>query len=460
MPIKPVINLATKCSENIVGMGVRKWVKPKSFEGLRFAPTLSIDSFSSTIRKAGEKLIPADSKLFSWAKKKPDLSLSKINPDSLVMVHRTSYFPKNGKIMSTGEVTKKITGVSEYRPTIHSSLNKSVTEHAVGADWNDMEYSIIFPFKEMISSRPKSTVIGGIHDDFFVMGSINLPRGSVVLKRTSGIPKESLKVSEIFDGIKLVETSADDMVNATNLIIKKMGYTPYHEALQKYLGASAEEMKLIMSVSEVEFLSTVEFLAKDLEANRTRLKSAMKSLEEFKDMCSKEAYNESMEAYVKNLKMCDIAEKYAEKIKNFKSWEKFLCSKGYYSGLHDGTAWAESEKLFVAINILSKGSKNSWVWNGTDYKNAVLAKLQDCKVKLPKNKDIGYDIDKVISIVKNSDTPEIAERQIRQQLKITGMRPIDRSKQFRKLGMDEQSIAELVHSIKEAPDEFMLDALL
>ena len=40
------------------------------------------------------------------------------------------------------------------------------------------------------------------------------------------------------------------------------------------------------------------------------------------------------------------------------------------------------------------------------------------------------------------------------------MRPIDRSKQFRKLGMDEQSIAELVHSINEAPDEFMLDALL
>lgn len=112
------------------------------------------------------------------------------------------------------------------------------------------------------------------------------------------------------------------------------------------------------------------------------------------------------------------------------------------------------------MNYLSKGSKDSWVWGATDYKATLLEKLQDCKIKLPKDKEIGYDFDKVMSIIKNSDTPELAEKEIIKQLKIKGMKPANRSEQFKKMGLDEKTIAEFSSAQNEAPDEFVLEMLL
>ena len=96
MAIKPIINLATKYTDDIIGIGVRKWTKPTNIEGLRLAPSATADSFSSTIKKVSETFLSADSKLFSWAKRKPALSMTKVEPESLVMVHRTNYYPQNG----------------------------------------------------------------------------------------------------------------------------------------------------------------------------------------------------------------------------------------------------------------------------------------------------------------------------------------------------------------------------
>ena len=43
MVVKSLINLTTKYANNIVELGVRKWTKPTSIEGLRFAPQVSGD---------------------------------------------------------------------------------------------------------------------------------------------------------------------------------------------------------------------------------------------------------------------------------------------------------------------------------------------------------------------------------------------------------------------------------
>ena len=462
MAIKPIINLATKYTDDIVGFGVRKWTKPTNLEGLRLAPSATVDSFSSTIKKASETFLSADSKLFSWAKRKPTLSMTKVESESLVMVHRTNYYPQNGRILSLSETTRKATGVSEYRPTIHTSLNKSVTEHAVGNEWNSMDYSIIMPFKETVSAMPKSKVIGGIQDDFFLLDSITLPKGSVILKRSANIPKDQLKVTDVFEGVKLIETSADDMVGTTDLVIKKMGYTPYNEALQKYLGASAEEMKLITSMPETALITLYKELGKNLESGRTQIKEYLNIVEnELKNVLSHEEYLSAKEFWTKKLRHYDIAEKYTQKLQDFpKAWSKFCSKRNYFEGLHQGTPWAESEKVFIGLNALSKGNKNSWIWKGTDYKTKLLIKLQDCKTKLPKDKDIGYDIDKAISIIKNSETPEIAEKEILRQLKMKGMPRTDRSSQLRKMGSDEEAIAEYKASLEEVPDEFQLQFLL
>ena len=46
--MKPIINIATKYTDDIVGFGVRKWTKPTSFEGLRLAPQATCDVFKAS----------------------------------------------------------------------------------------------------------------------------------------------------------------------------------------------------------------------------------------------------------------------------------------------------------------------------------------------------------------------------------------------------------------------------
>ena len=44
MAIKPIINLATKYTDDVIGIGVRKWSKPTNLEGLRLAPKITKDT--------------------------------------------------------------------------------------------------------------------------------------------------------------------------------------------------------------------------------------------------------------------------------------------------------------------------------------------------------------------------------------------------------------------------------
>ena len=44
MVIKPIINLATKYTDDVIGIGVRKWTKPTNLEGLRLAPKITKDT--------------------------------------------------------------------------------------------------------------------------------------------------------------------------------------------------------------------------------------------------------------------------------------------------------------------------------------------------------------------------------------------------------------------------------
>ena len=51
MVIKPILNLTTKYTDDIVGFGVRKWTKPTNLEGLRFAPETIGDTLKLTTKK-------------------------------------------------------------------------------------------------------------------------------------------------------------------------------------------------------------------------------------------------------------------------------------------------------------------------------------------------------------------------------------------------------------------------
>ena len=62
MAVKPIINLATKYTDNVIGLGVRKWTKPTNFKGLKYARELSKDVVQL------EQKMP--NKLFSLLEKK------------------------------------------------------------------------------------------------------------------------------------------------------------------------------------------------------------------------------------------------------------------------------------------------------------------------------------------------------------------------------------------------------
>ena len=194
--------------------------KPINIGSLRYAPEyLSAPTNLDTFKRASN-ILPLNSSLFPWASQRPRLTFNGINPESLVLVHRTNYFPPNGRILSTNLSTASESGVGECRTTIHFALNKSVTEHWAGNSWNDSGYAILLPFRETVESMPKSKIIGGIADDFFFLDSVVLPKGSVVLQHNSEIAPNILKVSEISEGVRLVE-SGGDINTLVDTVIKK-----------------------------------------------------------------------------------------------------------------------------------------------------------------------------------------------------------------------------------------------
>jgi hypothetical protein len=230
------------------------------------------------------------------------------------------------------------------------------------------------------------------------MDSVKLPKGSIILKHNPSIAKNELKVSEMFDGVKLIETSSDNMVKTTDLIIEKMGYTPYNKAFQRYLGANDEEMKLLSSLPQEQFLQEPDTLVGRFDAGYESKKIAINNL----------------------------VKKYTQKIKDFScTWSTFCNEQNYYSGLHQGSSWADTEWLLSGLDFISKENKNSWLWQKTNYQIKLLKKLNIIKYKLPFNKDLGYDIDELISIIINSKTPAIANKEIIQKLKIKTMTPIN-----------------------------------
>ncbi len=217
---------------------------------------LQKDIFISSDEKIKNSVITADNSLFSWAKRRPTLSMNEVKPESLVMVHRTKYFPKGGKIISTNMATKNADGVGECRHTIHFALNKSVTEHFFGNKWNDMEYSIILPFRETVEKMPSKKVIGGIQDDFFFLDEVKLPKGSVIIKQNPNVADGIYKISDVFDGVKLVETSSSDMVKTTDNIIRKMGFSTYNDVLHKHLELNDIEFAKLISQQKHSYKKT------------------------------------------------------------------------------------------------------------------------------------------------------------------------------------------------------------
>ena len=386
--------------------------------GLKYVPEVKCDVVQTT-----KKLIKSDTSLFSWTKLKPEFSMTNVNPDSLVLVHRTNYYPHNGQILSTNLATKTSEGTGCARTTIHFALNKSVTEHSFGNSWNAMDYSIIAPFKETVQSMPKSKVIGGIQDDFFFQDVVKLPKGSVIVKYNPKVSSDSFLVSDAFDGIKLIETSNRNLNETTNTIIKKMGYTTYNDALKKFLGASESEMKLLESKTETDVRDFFEAVNKcgGVSKYKEKIEKQLKiSIDIFKDMPEyAEIIKNNEEGFNETLKWLKLYEKFSEKFGVFSNtWEDFCIKEGYMNGLHCKTGWFNAEIGICGIDLAEKFNGNSW---GKNLKQIIIKILNNSEAMVPEGKSLGYDIKKVVKIVEESDTPKITKERMQKELKLKPM---------------------------------------
>lgn len=377
------------------------------------------------IYTSAKKLISFDDTLFSWAKRKAPLSMSKIDPDSMVLVHRTNYFPKNGEILSTNLATKASDGVGQARTTIHFSLNKPVTEHDVGNAWNKMKYSIITPFKETIEGMPKSKILGGLQDDFFFQDIVKLPKGSVIVKYNPNVPSQKFLVSDAFDGIKLIETSNQDLNKVSNVVIKKMGYTPYDDALKNFLSASDKEMEFLTSMPEAQLKDQINTIiqnggfAKTKESLKENLKLTLDMFSDNNIPMAEQYIKAAKENYAKNMESLEIMEKYAKKLDAFPtSWAKYCSTEKLVNAQHSQTPWFKAELSLNGIDICERANNNSW---GKDLKQIIVKSLEDAQANLPEGKSLGVDSKKLIQIIKSSKTPKDARLQIEKELKIKAM---------------------------------------
>lgn len=397
--------------------------------GLTYAVKLTGDIIQSC-----KKLIKADPALFSWAKPKPKLSIAKINPDSLALVHMTNYYPKNGQILSTNLATKAADGAGCARTTVHFAINKTATEHIYG-NWNAMDYAIIAPFKETVQCTPKSKVIGGIQDDFFLQDAVKLPKGSVIVKYNPDVSSGNFLVSDAFEGIKLVETSNKNLNDATNTVIQKMGYTTYKDTLKEFLGASESDIKVLTSKTEKDvkdaFKVIEEFGGADKykKAQEERLSIVIDSFADIPG--GEEIINQQKEIFNQELELINLYEKFSKKfgiIPN--AWENFCAKNGYINDLHSQTAWFKAENGISGIEIAEKVNNNSW---GKNLKQILIKALNDAESTLPQGKSLGYDVKKVIKILEESETPKIAKERI---LKELNLKPMPSRCDLPKLPMD------------------------
>lgn len=110
---------------------------------------------------------------------------------SLYAVHVSDYFPEGGVIKGCSPQG------NHARQTVHFSLHHAVPQHQDKKKFTPNSYVILIP---MASIRDR--IIGGYIEDFYALGDVVLPQGSVILYR-EGLILKSLP------GVRLVSYQKD-----------------------------------------------------------------------------------------------------------------------------------------------------------------------------------------------------------------------------------------------------------
>lgn len=383
--------------------------------GLQYVPALEKD-----VVQLSRNLEPADKELFTWATRKPKLTFDEINPESLVLVRMTNEFPKNGEVLSS-YVVKDANGLSYPRTTLHFTLNRSVAEDLTGLKWNTMDYAIIAPFQPTLKNIPKSKIIGGIQEDFMIVDRVKLPQGSTIVKYNPDIPEGQFRVSDIFEGIKMVETSNRNVGEAANLVVEKMGYTTSHKALEQFLSMEKGEALPFLSRNEEEIRRFIREInerggiKEKIRGCEENIRSFKEFIENTDDELSKYQFTEFLESEQLFLRKYKILEKYLDRLNQYKnSWSDFCLKNGYINRMHCETPMAKFDASIMLVDAVETLNKNSW----GGYKQRILKILNEAISEYPKDKYSSINYNKIKTIIEEAENPKIAIEKIREEFKI------------------------------------------
>lgn len=164
-------------------------------------------------------------KCFSFAKKHNIFDASgSFNTEGLALVHLTDFAPTEGVIKTTRDA------IGWIRNSVHFTVNHSVVSHW-GGDWSAKKYAIIMPFEQTVKHKGNK-IIGGVPTDLYSIGSIKIPKGTVIVRYNESIPKgkykivDASKIQELkkLKGIKVIESSDKNIQEVTDDVITKLGY--------------------------------------------------------------------------------------------------------------------------------------------------------------------------------------------------------------------------------------------
>ncbi|MBR1617064.1 hypothetical protein IJ670_02825 [bacterium] len=308
--------------------------------------------------------------LNSYTRKPLNQDLSNLSPKNMVLVHMSDYYPQEGKILCARSFGKTPDGLSKPRTSIHFTVNNISSELFGDPIWAEKKFGIILPADKIFQQNDNTRLLGGVPNDFMIHGDVAIPHGSFIVKYNAGIPEGKLQIAEStkFDGIRIIETSNEDMNTVIPAIIKKMGYSTIET--NSY---STEKMKNWKSFLDKYGLSL------DIHAS------------------SPWGRAEGLIDYIGFLKAGEDSWKYSISSDFFEAMMK-KCN-------------------FINTSYFNKnGEKYDF-----DYKKCFLDAIKQIKQELPKEK-ISYDIDKLSEIIRESETPSLAMNKIKSILKLIPMR--------------------------------------
>ena len=120
-------------------------------------------------------------------------------PNDIIWVHMTDYYPDGGKIRSRYDATRDFP-----RMTVHGSLNHAVSGHTYG-NWDDKKYLIASPFGDLVgkNSNPENL----ISVDTFFFGCLDLTTTAIVLVEDRSKFSEDRKIKDSADSTQHRESA-------------------------------------------------------------------------------------------------------------------------------------------------------------------------------------------------------------------------------------------------------------